>query len=161
MIIDMDLATRVDRGRTPREKAVPTGTPVFRPAKQRHDFLDDLESFLYVYMWIIMSQNGPGAKNRISVKETFLKARKRFMRGSSFPSIAPYFDSPPYVDLLEDLRDLVESYSSRDDVFDEFDAIYAAYLSHVDRAIERSGSRRRSVSYEVERPAKRARISLS
>lgn len=159
-IIDMDLATRVHRGKTPTEKAIPTGTPVFRPAKQRHDFLDDLESFLYVYMWIVMSQDGPGTTNRISVKAKFLKARRRFMRGDSSMNIAPYFNSPPYVDLLEALRDLVQRYSSREDVFDDFDAIYAAYLGHVDRAIERSGSRRRSASCDVEKPAKRARTSL-
>jgi len=33
--------------------------------RQRHDFVDDLESFFWVYAWMITVHNGPGAKGRV------------------------------------------------------------------------------------------------
>ena len=95
--------------------------------RQRHDFIDDLESFFWVYAWMITAHNGPGLKGLVPDSEKSCKARVwetcvdpsyhawkqwylRDFYDPEFANFTPYFSKPVYLTLLHDLRSLLHSY---------------------------------------------------
>jgi len=128
-------------------------------SRQRHDFLDDLESFLWVYVWIIMIHNGPGEAALFSDPCVFIDqllpttdlphlhgVKYLFMRnliGHDRAHATPYFAQTPYLELLDNLRNLCEEYrhpkQRGEDLFPQMEGIYHRYLAHFDTAIEQLG----------------------
>ena len=130
------------------------------PSQRRHhDFLDDLESLFWVYIWIIMVQNGPGQAAFISKPCSFIvdslgaarltqlhAAKYLYMRNFTDKDLAvvtPYFSHPPYLELVDNLRDLLNEYNSPknrgENLFPHLDEIYGKYLAHFDSAIKQLG----------------------
>jgi len=133
-------------------------------ARHPHDFLDDLESFFWTYIWIIMVHNGPGAGAILAKSNAFISrwtvgvnnsgefwSPKAQYLGQPFPpwytALAPYFSHPPYTVLAQDLRSFFSGYYSgngterrtSEDLFPHMDDIYAKVLVYFDKAIEQLG----------------------
>ena len=101
------------------------------PRRQRHDFLDDLESFFWVYAWMMTRHNGPGVKRvvpnsklsedamdwEMSLDPWFHRSWKhRYMETFGermFRVFTPYFSKPVYRTLLHSLRELLYGYCDR------------------------------------------------
>lgn len=129
-----------------------------------HDFIDDLESFYWTYLWIIMMHNGPGPGARLAKSNTFVRKwtvgvndpdmlwapKSRYLSQlfpTNFITVAPYFSDSPYILLAEDLRKLFSSYYNEncserrtlENLFPQMDDIYAQVLTFFDKAIEHLG----------------------
>ena len=95
--------------------------------RQRHDFIDDLESFFWVYAWVMTVHNGPGMRKLVPESEQNMQTRfwetaidpsyhawKRFyLRDDDdpeFENFTPYFSKEVYLTLFHDLRSLLHSY---------------------------------------------------
>ncbi|PPQ94988.1 hypothetical protein CVT25_003740 [Psilocybe cyanescens] len=74
VLIDFDMAIKVDRIRKPSQHLIRTGTRafqsiavlnarVFEGVPPPQDHLDDLESFLYILAWICLKHNGPHSRS--------------------------------------------------------------------------------------------------
>jgi len=99
--------------------------------RQRHDFIDDLESFFWVYAWMMTVHNGPGRKRLVPKTKQSTGARDWETRTEPdfhrswklwylkhfderrFAVFTPYFSKPVYQTLLHDLRALLYSYLDR------------------------------------------------
>ena len=130
-----------------------------RGDRQHHDFLDDLESFFWVYVWMIMVQNGPGEGAFLSepcifiVKDLKTKdlphlhsAKYLYIRNLTWrnrAAITPYFSQSPYLELHGNLRSLFDEYRYPKqeglDLFPQMDAIYRRFLGFFDSAIQQLG----------------------
>jgi len=134
--------------------------------RQRHNFIDDLESFFWVYFWIVLSHDGPGPERATfdscrmidcwsTADETGNLRRLTFVRDQFLRRneskrevvLTSYFSQPPYSSLLLSLRDLFGTYHSARheasldsgravDYFAEIDEIYGNVLILFDAAIE-------------------------
>jgi len=99
--------------------------------RQRHDFIDDLESFFWVYAYMMTVHNGPGRKRLIPRPERsegvhdwetepdpgFHRSWKlwylKHFNEWRYAIFTPYFSKPVYQTLLHDLRTLLHSYLYR------------------------------------------------
>jgi len=128
--------------------------------RRPHDFLDDLESFLWVYVWFTMVQDGPGEAAFLSKPCPFIRGLLKYeddlghlrrikylyMRnttGRGEVILTPYFSQSPYLELTDNLRQLLEGYrhpkQNGEDLFPEMEGIYSRYLAYFDSAIEQLG----------------------
>jgi len=137
--------------------------------RKRHSFIDDLESFFWVYLWIILSQDGPGHENARfdscdlihswsnvekegtsldTIKNLHLSARDQEDEGEFV--IMPYFSKPPYVNLFNSLHLFFRRYKlarnksaksseGETDYFPVIDTLYGEVLSFFDSAIDEVG----------------------
>lgn len=90
--------------------------------RKRHNFIDDLESFFWVFFWIILSQDGPGPQNArfdtcyvLSSWSTAKTDSPRALQNIKLLPMsglfieegdivyAPYFAQPPYINLHKSL----------------------------------------------------------
>jgi len=99
--------------------------------RQRHDFVDDLESFFWVYVWITTVYNGPG-EGGVSWDKTVQDAK--FLQASTSVGLSRhwkqlylskfndlhfddmtsrFFSEPVYLTLLDDLRRMMDGFNSR------------------------------------------------
>jgi len=99
--------------------------------RQRHDFVDDLESFFWVYAYMMTVHNGPGMKRLIPQSERSAGVRDwatepdpgfhrswklwylEHFNERRYAVFTPYFSKPVYQTLLHDLRTLLHSYLYR------------------------------------------------
>ena len=99
-----------------------------RPSLEiRHDFCDDLESFFWVFAWIIMEHDGPGVDSvvlkRCSTVEDFCeikvnhpsnlgRAKALYIKDVDPPSLylTPYFSHPAYQWLHDKFRDALRNF---------------------------------------------------
>ena len=96
--------------------------------RQRHDFVDDLESFFWVYVWMMTIHNGPGAEQLVPKSERNESAIRwetsldnwfhyswkdyylEVFGGKRFRVFTPYFSEPVYLALLHSFRKLLYEY---------------------------------------------------
>jgi len=96
--------------------------------RQRHDFVDDLESFFWVYAWMMTVHNGPGAKRLVPPSDRAVKVKMwetsldpsfhldmkdyylEAFGGGQIRKFTPYFSKPVYVTLLHSFRKLLYVY---------------------------------------------------
>jgi len=103
--------------------------------RQRHDFIDDLESFFWVYAWMMTVHNGPGAKRLIPKSERTKRAINYWEKSEEsehsyihwgwkdhylqafaeedYCKFTPYFSKPVYLTLLHSFRKLLYGYWHR------------------------------------------------
>ena len=135
--------------------------PILEPERFRHphDFLDDLESFFWLYAWIIANYDRPGLKRRPKALSRFAKRWKRPQDAGETAydkyvyivkkfepwmlSTSPYFSLPPYEALLEDVRAILVTFTDRrnasEDLFLFIREIYSQVLAAFDAAIVQLG----------------------
>jgi len=141
------------------ENNILAGTDCTQGPRRHHDFLDDLESFLWVYVWFTMAQDGPGEEALLSKPCRFItellqseylphlrRVKHFYMRDLTDLGevvLTPYFSQPPYLELSDNLRKLLEGYrhpkQRGEDLFPQMDGIYREYLACFDSAIEQLG----------------------
>ena len=98
--------------------------------RQRHDFVDDLESFFWVYAWIAAVYDGPGEVGQVADTEhdaTFwqtstsvtLSRHWKQLYLNKFDDlgfkdmVTPFFSQPVYSNLLQELRSMMCTYNAR------------------------------------------------
>ena len=99
--------------------------------RQRHDFIDDLESFFWVYSWMMTVHNGPGLKRLVPQAERSAEAgycetnvdpgfnqiwKRLYLKDfdhDDYGIFTPYFSKSVYLTLLHDLRTLLYSYCAK------------------------------------------------
>ena len=151
---DAEQGTRIFRS---ENNALAGADPDSR--RRRHDFLDDLESFFWVYVWVMMTQNGPGEEGLLSKPCVFIAKLIRYqdlvllhavkhiyMRKLTTKCevvVTPYFSHLPYTTLLDNLRNLLNEYNPPknrgEDLFPHMGEIYSRYLAYFDSAIDQLG----------------------
>jgi len=94
--------------------------------RQRHNFIDDLEPFFWVYAWIMTVQNGPGLKNLVpdseksdrtlswetNVDPSFHVWKRFYLRDEDDPQldyITEYFSKLVYLTLFHSFRTLLHA----------------------------------------------------
>lgn len=123
ILIDLDVATQLDSGRSNAREI--TGTPPFMAIDvlkgRRHTYRHDLESFFYVFVWVLISNGNddPPDSSRLQqwVGESFddlAEQKLKDMRQEDFASIIAEF--PPEFESLrasaEEIRQIL--FTSRD-----------------------------------------------
>ncbi|KAF8643424.1 hypothetical protein AX16_009033 [Volvariella volvacea WC 439] len=113
----------------------------------RYTFLDDLESFFYVLLFICVGYDAPG-KRKEQLPSCVMQLRS--FEGHFVQHISPYF-GPIFIQLLKDLlavfwtgglptdqlRPLLYLEESRKHLLVDPQAIYRSYLASIDSAIEK------------------------
>lgn len=143
------------------------------PCRLRHDFLDDLESFFWVYAWIVHNYDGPGPQRPVedlSIIDVLWRQPKcpidvtsckliYMGRRACHPMrapVSPYFSLPSYETLFHDVGRILYDFSARkeasEDMFPFMDEIYSKVLAAFDAAIAQLGGTPLDNAAQSDRP---------
>lgn len=161
ILIDLDSATYRDEEPDPESDTMIVGTKMFMAiavlqGDQRHTYRHDLESFLYVFLWTILTGDAedlPAGSRLLKWAEegtgwAELAARKKAdMEEGMFEEVLDEFgqEYAGLVPLAKRLREVLfpvrdgEVWMEAGDGNDEVDELYSGMISAFDDAIEREG----------------------